>query len=610
MIEILDQLQNSITKDITAIINELNSEKLILYFLQDREYLFSPILNELSLNDNREILLECYSYILSEILTTKKINFVNLFDFNISEFIIKNNDELIKLKTLAITRRKIKDFIIYITKQDYKLVVEDKVLTLSHNIENFIKYYNIGYIRTSLADLNLSMTSLVNKKFDVEDVILKAYEKNYKFSEFIDIGTPLARIRFHFSNILFNILASILTVEVEYKINSAFHNYFIYSDINIEDKCFKLSSMKWIDLLKFTMITSGLSNLMQKVIKEKSNGDKLIIENSILYAYPYSTLFEVFSLIFKSINSDIKDKDIKAFIDAFTTDLTNPQGTLDIQFRPIVKVENDTYYVSFNIFSGVNIIRAYITNFNISLDDQGVKFERYVKDLLEKKFTKIISNKKFKTSNGVNGDIDICFLGEKSIYFMECKNRLHPISSNSSITNYEYIMKAKDIQLPKIIGYFEEDKKAFIKKYFAQEIEDIDEYKIYKFILLSNRNISGLNIDDIAIRDIYSLERILDIGFLEIGKISDEDKNKIIVSEKIYYWENEEYFQENDLINYHSNKSKFFDLFQQMIFEDSRDYEYNGYILRDKFFTSDLSVERLDDIKKKLKQVKTNLITP
>ena len=185
---------------------------------------------------------------------------------------------------------------------------------------------------------------------------------------------------------------------------------------------------------------------------------------------------------------------------------------------------------------------------------------------------------------------------------MECKNRLHPISSNSSITNYEYIMKAKDIQLPKIIGYFEEDKKAFIKKYFAQEIEDIDEYKIYKFILLSNRNISGLNIDDIAIRDIYSLERILDIGFLEIGKISDEDKNKIIINEKIYYWENEEYFQERDLINYHSNNSKFFNLFQQMIFKDSRDYEYNGYILRDKFFTSDLSVEQLDNIKKKLRE--------
>ena len=40
-----------------------------------------------------------------------------------------------------------------------------------------------------------------------------------------------------------------------------------------------------------------------------------------------------------------------------------------------------------------------------------------------------------------------------------------------------------------------------------------------------------------------------------------------------------------------------------MIFKDSRDYEYNGYILRDKFFTSDLSVERLDDIKEKLIQV-------
>ena len=605
MIEILEELQNSINEDITVIINELNAEKLILYILQDREYLFSPILNELSLNANREVLLECYSYILSEILTTKEINYLNLFDFNISEFITKNNNELIKLKTLAIIRRKIKDFSIYITKQNYKLIVKDKVLTLSHNIENFIKYYNIGYIRTSLADLNLSMTSLANKKFDVEDAILKIYEKDYKFSELIDIGTPLARIRFYFSDFLFNILASILTVEVEYKINSAFHNYFINSDINMEDKCFKLSSIKWIDLLKFTMITSGLSNLMQKVIKEKSNGDKLIIENSILYGYPYSILFEVFSLIFKSINSDIKGKDIKAFIDAFTTDLTNPKGTLDIQFRPIVKVEDDTYYVSFNIFSGVNIVRAYITNFNISLDDQGVKFERYVKDLLENFFINIISNKKFKTSNGVNGDIDICFLGEKSIYFMECKNRLHPISSNSSITNYEYIMKAKDIQLPKIIRYFEEDKKAFIKKYFAQEIENIDEYKIYKFILLSNRNISGLNIDDMAIRDIYSLERVLNIGFLEIGKISDEDKNKIIINEKIYYWENEEYFQESDLINYHSNKSKFFDLFEKMIFEDSKDYKYNGYILKDNFFTFDLSIEKLDEMKVKLQHVKS-----
>ena len=40
-----------------------------------------------------------------------------------------------------------------------------------------------------------------------------------------------------------------------------------------------------------------------------------------------------------------------------------------------------------------------------------------------------------------------------------------------------------------------------------------------------------------------------------------------------------------------------------MIFEDSKDYKYNEYILKDKFFTSDLSVERLDDIKEKLMRV-------
>lgn len=602
MIKTLCKLQNDISKDITNIINELDAEKVILYILQNREYLFSPILRESSLNDNKESLLECYSYILSEIITTKEINYLRLYNFNISDFIIENEDKLAELTKLSLTRKKIKDFTIYVTKQDYKLEMKDNIITLSHDIENYKKYYNIGYLRSSLSKLHLSMIALANKKFDVEDAILKTYEKKYKFSEFIGEGTSLARIRFQFSDLLFSILSSILTPESEYKMNSAFHDYFIYSDVNIEDKCFKSSSIRWIDLLKFAMITGGLSTLMQKVIKEKSNGDKLIIDNSILFAYSYSMLSEVFSLIFKSINSNIKGKDIKKFIDAFTTDLTNPNGTLDIQFRPIIKVEEDTYYVSFNIFSGVNIIRAYITNFNISLDDQGTKFESYVKKLLEKHFSDIISNRKFKNSEGKNGDIDICFLGDKSIYFIECKNRLHPISSNTSISNYEYIMKAKNIQLPKVIKYFEADKKAFVKKYFNKDMEDIDGYKIYKFILLSNRNVSGLNIDDVAVRDIYSLERILDAGFLEIGQLSeDKEKKEIINNEKIYYWKNKKSFQECDLINYHSKNSRFFELFERMIFETSREYSYNKYILRDQVFSSDLSVDQLDKIKKKLK---------
>lgn len=603
MTEILDELQDKISKEITTIIDDLNGENLILYILQTREYLFSPILSELSLNENRESLLECYSYILSEIITTKKINYLKLFNFDISNFITVNEHKINKLINLSLTRKKIKDFTIYITKQDYKLEVDDNVLTLSHDIKDYMKYYNIGYLRSSLFNLHLSMMSLANKKFDVEDAILKAYEKDYKFSELIDEGKPLARIRFYFSDFLFHLLSTIQTTESEYKINSAFHDYLDYSDIDVKDKCFKSSSIRWIDLFKFTMVSGGLSTLMQKVIKEKSNGDNKIIQNSLLFACKYSQLLEIFSLIFKSINENIKGKDIKKFVDAFTTNLTSPQGTLDIQFRPIIKVEEDTYYVSYNIFSGVNIIRAYITNFHISLDDQGIKFERYVKKLLEKYFTDIISNKKFKTSDGENGDIDISFLGDKSIYFIECKNRLHPISSNSSITNYEYIMKARDKQLPKIIKYFEEDKRAFVKKYFGKDIEDIDEYQVYKFILLSNRNVSGLNINDIAIRDIYSLERILEAGFLEIGQLSDDKGQKeIINSEKIYYWENEKSFQEVDLINYHSNNSIFFEMFEKMIFENSKDYEYNGYILRDQIFTSDLSIELLESMKEKLKK--------
>ncbi len=199
----LRELQNNISKDITIIIDELNAEQLILFILQNREYLFSPILSELSLNNNKESLLECYSYILSEIITSKEIDYLKLYDFDISDFITKNKDKLTELINLSLTRKKIKDFTIYVTKQDYKLEIKGKVITLSHDIEDYKKYYNIGYLRSSLSNLHLSMLSLANKKFDVEDAILKTYEKEYKFSELIDEDTSLARIRFHFSDFLF-----------------------------------------------------------------------------------------------------------------------------------------------------------------------------------------------------------------------------------------------------------------------------------------------------------------------------------------------------------------------------------------------------------------------
>jgi hypothetical protein len=149
-----------------------------------------------------------------------------------------------------------------------------------------------------------------------------------------------------------------------------------------------------------------------------------------------------------------------------------------------------------------------------------------------------------------------------------------------------------------------------ISKDITTIINELDVEKLILYILQDReylfspilRNVSGLNIDDVAIRDIYSLERILEAGFFEIGQLSDdEEKKEIINNEKIYYWENKKSFQECDLINYHSENSRFFELFERMILETTREYSYNKYILRDQIFSSDLSVDQLDKIKKKLK---------
>lgn len=581
--EIIHEIENEINNDIKSIVNKLDAEKLLTFLLMQQEIMFSTLEGEKP--EYKEKLSESFSYTINLVIHYKKVKLHKLQNYNISDYINLNTETLNTLTSLLLTKSKISDFKVYIYKQDYKLNITENILTIAHDIDDYMKYYKLGYLRNVMEDVYMSMMAHQGSDVNFLKVVQKAFERQIDFFKIMDKGSSIERIRFLFSNILCNILTKLNDHNTDYRVNTTFSNYFINNNIDINDKCTKSTNIRWIDLLKFSIGISNISMFMDNTIKEQCLDNNIMFNNSILFPAPDNLIFEVFQLIFKEINENISEDDIKKFIKFFTSDLTKSKinDKIDIQFKPIVKVGENFNYLLFRTFGATNIIRAYLSNNNIGLDDQGNNFEETVKNAFLTCFSNVKDKIKFTTKDNQKGEIDICVLGNNNIYFIECKNRLHPISASSSINNYEYIMYASKEQLPKAVNYFNENRTLFIQKHFKTTIENIDNFNIQKIVLLSNRNVSGLNIDDIAIRDIYSLERILDVGYSSMGFVSSSDNVSFEESaQKIHFWENESFFQEEDLINFLSRESKFFKfILENIAVQQERNFHYKNYTFSD-----------------------------
>lgn len=580
--EIIKLIENDINNDIKSIVCKLDSEKLLIFLLIQQEIMFSTLKDEQV--ERKETISESFSYTINIIKHYKGISPRKLQNYNFTDYINQKKEILDSLISLLLTKSMITDFKIYISKQGYVLNIENNVITITHEIDNYIKYYKLGYLRNLMQDIYTSMMSIKNNDSNFIKVVQKTLERQLPFFEIMDKDTSIERIRFLFSKPLVDILTNIKDSNSNYRIHSSFNEYFSNSDIDINDKCIKSTNIRWIDLLKFTVGISNITIFMDNTLKEQCSNNNVMFNNSILFPAPDSLVLELFTLMFSQINKDITSEDIKKFIKKFTTDLTKSKlvDKIDIQFKPLVKVHENFNFLLFRTLGATNLIRAYLSNHEFGLDDQGDKFEKIIENDFLKCFKDVRSGLKFENKNNEKGEIDICVLGDKNIYFVECKNRLHPISATSATSNYEYILKAYKEQLPKAVNYFNEDRNFFIEKYFNKKIADIDNFNIHQVVMLSNRNASGLNIDDVAIRDIYSLERILKVGYAQQGYISKDDEREFDdTSEKIYFWENEVSFQESDLVDYLSSKSKFFSSLENIAIKQVREEHYKGYIFRD-----------------------------
>ncbi|ADV46038.1 nuclease-related domain-containing protein [Nitratifractor salsuginis] len=585
-------LKNEIELDIQKLVYRLDTNGLIKFILVMFENeLFNQEYEKNQANlFYKEDISEELSYVLYLKLNhfNKKLNLLKIENIDYIKFVKKNNEILNQLLELLKARSIIREMDIYITKQGYTLSIVNNVISVEHPIKNFQHYYQMGYLRNTLENITIGFNVYDEKEIKFENMSESFNEHLFKLTKIIDY-----EIKYHRSvkeAIIFRInpqglakLHRILTDEHDMRYNQIMSKYLDNIGMNINDKCTKKGNLKWIDLVFFSIVLQYLVTYMNKIIDEKSTSERMKI-NSKVHLMSNSYKGDFFYTILHDINSEITQKDVQAFLSKFSTNIEKVSGRIDLQFMPIVKAKEFSF-ILFNTFSMVDLARAYIKNFDIALDDQGKKFENVVLKVLSKHFDNIHSSIKYKDNDNKEGEIDICIIGDKNIYFIECKNNLHPISASTASTNYKNFLKSTE-QVEQSENYFNMDRKGFLKKHLKIEIDNIEEYVVHKVVIMSNRNISGLNYKGISFRDIYSLDKLLDDGVLkEYTRVPGESKK---LEKKIYMYKNRTDFNEIDFLNYLSEKSIYFEVLNGLAKKIYNEAKYKQYILRESMYAFDL----------------------
>lgn len=587
-LQLIKNLKDEIEIDIEKIVKKFNINQFIKFTIITMEDIFNVLyIHEQPYDFSKEIFAEELSFALYKKLEKhkKKIDISQIVNADYVAFLQINEQKLKKLQTLFMIRHMIRDMETYIEKQDYSLVKNDNILKVVHSINNLEHFDKLGYLRNVLENITIGMTAMSDTKTQVTDLldITTKYDfLNTLTHKVRDEGTYKELITFGFNAISLSGLARFVTDDHQSKLDQMMSKYFANSQINLTDTCIKKGKIRWIDLFNLSIVLQYISYYISATIKEEStsarmanNSKALLMKNELLEEF-FLTIFEVF-------NEEITKEEIKNFLSRFTVNLTNNKKRIDLQFNPIIKIDERSF-VLFNTFSLSDIVRAYIDGgdkkHDKKLDDQGSKFENKVLESLKHVFKKeqLFISKKYKDETNQEGEIDLCLVGDQNIYFIECKNPMFPISASTATNNYQYTMKAVK-QLKQSEQYFNHDRSTFVKKHLNIDIPDIEEYKLHKIVILSNKNLSGLNIEDIAIRDIYSLEKLIHDGSIK-SMIMNHKERKASVEDIISLYENKESFQEKDFINYISNDFIFFKELNKLVEKVEKKAIYKKYVLK------------------------------
>ncbi len=555
-----------------------------------------------TLNDNKFVSIEClkhvdynmiHNYSLEEI--GEGISFVisryynNYDDTGIKLFVdtdVFNTNELSDIVLLAVKRKKIIEWEVDIDYYGYDIEVSKDNSIVTYNIidtNNYEKSINLGYIKNDIQnstkayyslDMAKNILSLYSFYEDMRDYSVLLYE-------LVDKDTELERFRMIFYEPLIDSVSP-LNYETEFffgeellEIHNAAYEMLVSDEDLLNLHITELCTIKDVVFFKrFFILISYLQQLLLEENKDKEN----LVYRSLVPVFSRKKLLE---LIKKFVSADKARELLELFC-------WNKNDFLDLQSTPIIKINEDNYFILPYLLASSNLIRNGIVyrrklkNQITNSDGNNEPLEMFAKKLFDnyKDIFSHVENCNFTYKNS-NGEVDLVVWSDKHLYLIECKNSILPTSSFELRTTYDYIKKAEKQLDLSCSALQDELTKNNILKNWGIPIKD---YSIHTLIILGNRIFTSPNGFNHQIRYIYELNMILNGG--EINSSYG----------KWRYWENE-VFSEDDFIRFISNKDAIENNYIQSLCPYKKSLTYEKYkIQRESYY---LEIEKFYELNDK-----------
>ena len=491
---------------------------------------------------SQESMGEAVSFLISRYCELYKIENNKCLWINAKE--LTSSIELGKLILLAAKRNKIVEWEVSMDYYGYDIdhIVDperdtDYVIVDKQNIEKTIQ---LGYIKTDMQEEARNYSYFrspdeVMYLYSIAELLGKISDRLF---EIVDKDTFMER----YHMIIYEPIVELLVpkdyqtpqfyMEEWVQVANAANEMFIPVEDLLNYDVTEHCNIKDIILFKrfFTLIA-----YTYKVFFEKNNDNPEIVVKS---AVPVFKKDDLILLTDRFVGNKKKASDL---INFFSWDGV---GKLDLQTTPIIKLNEDQYYLMPFVFAVSNLIRNGIVRGRQSnsqrTNSDGVKepLEIYAEKLFEckKDVFNHVKNCSFVYGDR-SGEVDLVVWSKSHLYLIECKNSILPTSPFELRTTYDYIIKAqKQLDLSSEALHDDDFKEGLLKNWGVPYTD----YEIHTLILLGNRIFTSPNGFKHSIRYIHELDMLFTEGIINSS------------FGKWRYWKNEG-FSENDFLRYISN---------------------------------------------------------
>lgn len=219
---------------------------------------------------------------------------------------------------------------------------------------------------------------------------------------------------------------------------------------------------------------------------------------------------------------------------------------IDLQYRNLIKMAGDTYWILPNVHSLSNSLRNVLASERLRLDSESVvdPVVEMLSDALRRRTGCISTNISYRAAGG-HGDVDVACVVDGILFFFECKNTLLPCSAFEMRALHDQLSAAAE-QLGRLRRAW--DGRMLDERMTRELGAEVGETTPVVYGVVSgSRLLSGASVGGFAVRHVGEMCNLIETGKASIRSSEGEEV-------AIRLWSQAE-FQVGDLISYFSEDS-------------------------------------------------------